>query len=356
MKVDTKVTSLALHKSSETLKSAYALYDAITGAALSAADNDELISLFNRLCYCASKENHFIANDLHSEETGDLFDGFGRFWRCNSKLCSYCLSINAKRNRKRLLSVIFNDEKRNTNRYYFITLTLPNHNLSLTTIRELTHRAWTLFRKRAYFHNQILAGCKSEEFTFNKSRYNYHLHLLVHSKFLSFERIRREWTVCVKIAFDEAFEPFHISTKDGNLIAKIIPISSNEESLKKISKELCKYITKNDSWSKIPVSDLIAIAKVKRFSRMFEIFGNWRKHTILDKTCISDGEDENENKLIRRNEVDWRTYARIYTSEKYADRLNDEFHLAKKERYKFLRIKFPFAEFRTWDNEKISIE
>lgn len=355
--MDAKDTrEIALYKSSTSLKTAYALYDSMAKVFLDKETKDELIAHFNRICLCASVANHFIAKDLHSEETGELYDGYGRFWRCNSKLCEYCLSINAKRNRRKLFSRIINAENKYTYRYYFITFTFPHNHFPLLKSREIINRAWQLLRKRSYFRENILAGVKTEEFTFGKFGYNYHLHTLFHSKFLSFQKIREEWTLCLEIAFNEQKEALTIKTKDRLAMIKIVTISANEKSLKKICFELCKYITKSDSWSKVPPKDLISVALIRRFNRMFELIGNWRNQTILDKTRISDDETiETKSEKVSQKTY-WRDFARNAGADKCHEATLEEFQKTRFARFIALKIKFPFAEFRDLDFRIIEIE
>jgi hypothetical protein len=48
---------------------------------------------------------------------------------------------------------------------------------------------------------------------------------------------------------------------------------SNENSLK----EVCKYLTKSESWENIPASHLLEVANIKRWRRMFELSGCFKK-------------------------------------------------------------------------------
>jgi hypothetical protein len=54
------------------------------------------------------------------------------------------------------------------------------------------------------------------------------------------------------------------------------PPNSNEVSLEHVLSEVSKYMTKAESWLKIPAQDLVEIAEVKRWARCFEILGKWR--------------------------------------------------------------------------------
>jgi hypothetical protein len=51
-------------------------------------------------------------------------------------------------------------------------------------------------------------------------------------------------------------------------------------------KEVCKYITKSDSWEKIPAEHLLEITEIRRWDRMFEISGRFRQ--TLAKLKVQD--------------------------------------------------------------------
>lgn len=243
------------------------------------ADRDELIALRMRISHCNSVGNHYIKLD----ETGKRI---GRFWRCGSKLCADCLSAQCARNRKRLRKAFQAQQLMVGERFNFITLTMPNPKLPLVEARSLIDRAWTLFRKRKLCVDLISGGAKAEEFTLTKKGYHYHLHLIVRSKFLLFNEVRRVWTECVAQAFTEAGKTLEVNTKDQLLLCKVNRIDSREQAIH----ELCKYLTKSDSWLKIPEEDLRSVALMRRWMRMFELFGSFRDKTILDTAQLSDGE------------------------------------------------------------------
>ena len=152
--------------------------------------------------------------------------------------------------------------------------------------------------------------------------------------------------------------------------------------------EVCKYITKNDSWEKIPPTDLIEIASIKRFPRMFELFGCFRDHrkdqtnpsieglvneasvkyaesggeyTILDTKQISDGLNSSpdefsgnsppEIEVKPRRRENWRVFIEKYGIDDYIERLTNEIHRAWEYRKYALKAKYPYASFHTLNNE-----
>ena len=254
---------------------------ALRDAIIKCRDNDEVLrGHLIRIRACALRSNHWVADDLHNEKTGELYAGNGTNWSCNSKLCPSCISKASNRSRKELSLALENQKLLTGESYKFITLTITNPNLSLLETRAIVDRAYTLFRKRKFFIEKIRGGSKSEEFTVTESGYHYHLHLLCVTRFLSFEKLRTEWTECVRIAFAENNIPFEVKNKDNLLSVVVKRVSSSRTSktgLKGAIQEVCKYVTKSDSWEKLPEKDLVEIASIKRFPRMFELFGFFRE-------------------------------------------------------------------------------
>jgi hypothetical protein len=305
--------------------------------------------------------------------------------------------------------------------YQFITLTIPNPGLSLVQTRAVIDRIWTLFRKREYFKQKVRGGSKSEEFTLTENGYHYHYHLLCVTRFLNFSEFRREWTECIQAAFKEfylslflqayitdnfaylkvAFAnpilPYKIKTEDGLAMVKIKRLSASVNGLKGAIQEVCKYVTKSDSWEKLPPEDLIEVASIKRFWRMFEIFGSFRAQrnanvvlespnvfitylltklivevlkyirtgeriTILDTKQISDGECSSEVEDLpekvpkRQREMPWRKYILENGLESYFEKLAEQVEKTRYSRKCFLSLKYKYAIFRTLDGVSFSFE
>jgi hypothetical protein len=347
-----------------------------------------LSGLYHRLKACALRSNHWIGADLHNEQTGDLYEANGNFWNCGSRFCPSCVAKLSRRSRRQLRLALENQKLFCGENYQFITLTMPNPGLSLLRSRGIIDRAWALFRKRDYFKERIRGGSKSEEFTVTPNGYHYHIHLLCVTRFISFERLRREWTECLKISFAECSLPFDVATSDGLAMVNVQRVSGRKN-LQNAVLEVCKYITKSDSWEKIPPTDLIEIASIKRFPRMFELFGCFRDHrkpenapsssasdheklivdetefigntAILDTKQISDGKNScldeysgnspPEEMLKRRRRENWRVYIEKYGLDTYLDRLANELDRAREYRRFVLKWQYPFATFYTLDGE-----
>jgi hypothetical protein len=284
--------------------------------------------------------------------------------------------------------------------YRFITLTVPNPNLPLLKTRAILDRCFTLFRKRDYFIRHIRGASKSEEFTITPNGYHYHFHFLAVTRFISWEAFRREWTDIVERVFEENQIPFSVATADGMLMVRIDKVTGSVNGLKGAVQEVCKYITKSDSWEKIPEEDLIEVAAVERFPRMFELLGSFRTqraanailafhhpivtllliraivlmlrklkeiikrdgaHTILDTKCLSDGKVSDLDRfsgasppgpsLKPARQLNWRRYIEQFGLDNYRLRLVGDIENAREYRKCALRMKYPFASFRTLDGQ-----
>jgi hypothetical protein len=374
--------------------SALALRDALRQGKV---QDEEPWGLCYRIWTCSDRENHWVGDDLHNTETGELFAGNGNLWSCGSKLCPSCVAKASNRSRNELKLSLKNQKLMTGEMYQFITLTIPNPNLSLVQTRTVLDRVWTLFRKRDYFKQKIRGGSKSEEFTLTGNGYHYHYHLLCITRFLNFTEFRREWTSCIEIVFREFNLPCEFKTDDGLAMVKIKRLSSSVNGLKGAIQEVCKYVTKSDGWEKLPPKDLIEIASIKRFWRMFEIFGSFRAQrnanvvldspnvfvtnlliklvvqilkyiktgesfTILDTKQISDGENFVEpnnlpEKVPKRDrEMNWRDYITQNGLESYFEKLVEQVEKTRYARKCFLSLKYRFATFRTLDGVTFSFE
>jgi hypothetical protein len=374
--------------------SALALRDALRQGKV---QDEESWGLCYRIWTCSDRENHWVGDDLHNTETGELYPGNGNLWSCGSKLCPSCVAKASKRSRKELELSLKNQKLLTGEMYQHITLTIPNPSLSLIQTRAVIDRIWTLFRKRDYFKSKVKGGSKSEEFTLTENGYHYHYHLLCVTRFLNYTEFRREWSECIKIAFREFNLLCEIKTEDGLAMVRIDPVSSSVNGLKGAIPEVCKYITKSDSWEKLPQKDLIEVASIKRFWRMFEIFGSFRVQrnanvvlespnvfitylltklivevlkyiqtgepiTILDTKQTSDGEDSSEFADLpekvpkRRREVSWRKYILENGLVTYFDKLAEQVEKTRYARKCFLSLKYKYAMFRTLDGVSFSFE
>lgn len=322
--------------------------DALAAATPSApiADRHILRALATRIRQCNHPANSWIAPQVRASASTESYDAIGRFWRCGSKLCPDCLARQSRHSRKRLREALSAQKPRRGDRYYFSTFTIPNVGLSLLETRSIVNRAWQLFRKRSLCASLIRGGTKTEEFTVTAKGFHYHLHCLWLSKYIMFQEVRRTWTDCVRTAFADHDREFVCNNKDGLLSVVVKLVQPNE----RIIQEVCKYITKADSWTKVPPSDLIEVARVRKWNRMFEVFGSFRLATsataadaepIVHTRFLSDGS-------LRPDASYWRDRVTRVNIDAYESELLDEFHRCVNGRMRQLQLRWPNARVTTY--------
>lgn len=313
----------------------------------------ELFALSLRLRLCNGVKNAWSASEIWSKETGECFNGEGRFWHCSNKLCTYCNKVQQRKNRLRLQQSIDNYRQPIGESYRLITLTIPKLGLPLRTTREIVHRAWTLLRKRDWFRSFVVAGSKAEEFTVDKAnRVHYHLHLLASTRFFRVETLRQVWTICVGIALGEHSPETADAWNHQFCVVNVQRIYN----LSQARFEVTKYITKSQAWQKISDHDLLEIALMRRWSRSFEIFGKWYgankmldDNTYLDKKSLSDGETTKDCDSTTDAKTNWRFDVQTMTEKQIVMhhlRLVSE---AKRFRLEQFRRRWPDVQIFSYD-------
>jgi plasmid rolling circle replication initiator protein Rep len=362
----------------------------VVAALCRSSDNPLMMAQAARIEKCNSNGNLFVGEDLHTLD-GELYDGKGSLWACNSRLCPNCTGKLSKRSR-RIIRYVFENQKLNVGEnWYFVTFTMPNLNLkniSLPVIAEIMQTAWKRFsaletragKSPTWFQKTIRGGFKNAEFTYTANdSYNYHLHSLIVAKSSiqrdGFVKIRQQWTKALEFAFTKFDVPFEVNTGDGLAVVNVQKVSwQNRE---KTINELCKYVTKADSWSKIPIEQLETIVAVPRFWRMFESFGVCRQTArgMMKKTVKTSENADNEfvnqsanvnegayldtKNLINRRilerakqkRVAWRIRAKEIPLWKYKMELNVEIEAVQQYRRWQLHQKYSFATFQTLDGQ-----
>jgi hypothetical protein len=365
-------------------------------AALRSSDNPLMRAQAERIKRCCSDDNLFVGEDFHTFD-GELFEGKGSLWACNSRLCPNCVGKLSKRNRRIIRYVIENQKLLVGENWYAVNFTLPNLNLKdveLPLIGEIMQAAWKRFsaletrkdKKPTWFQKTIRGGFKNCEFTYTKNDvYNYHLHTLLVAKSRigrdNFIEIRRQWTKAITFAFDKFGIELKINSKDGLANVYVEKRKFNARNREKTINELCKYVTKNESWREIPIEQLETIVAVPRFWRMFESFGVCRQtaRKMNEKTVQASENAEFENvngsanlnddayldtkELINRqpNElldkrkrvrrVSWRIRVKQIPLWQYRMELADEIEEVQRFRRIQLQRKYSFATFQTLDGE-----
>jgi hypothetical protein len=365
-------------------------------AALRSSDNPLMRAQAERIKRCCSDDNLFVGEDFHTSD-GELFEGKGSLWACNSRLCPNCVGKLSKRNRRIIRYVIENQKLLVGENWYAVNFTLPNLNLKdveLPLIGEIMQAAWKRFsaletrkdKKPTWFQKMIRGGFKNCEFTYTKNDvYHYHLHTLLVAKSRigrdNFTEIRRHWTKAITFAFAKFGIELKINSKDGLANVYVEKRKFNSRNREKTINELCKYVTKNESWREIPIEQLETIVAVPRFWRMFESFGvcrqtarkmnetavissanadietvnqsaNLNKDAYLDtKELINRQENELLDKRKRVRRVSWRIRVKEIPLWQYRMELADEIEEVQRFRRLQLQRKYSFATFQTLGGE-----
>jgi hypothetical protein len=358
----------------------------------SASDARIVQGLADRIFACSERENFFTAEDLHSSETGELFNGKGSLWTCNSRICPTCIAKLSRRSRAISRYIHDNEKVLVGERWFFLTFTMPDLALMefpLLLCRSVINQAWRKFSRSAWFGRVIRGGMKSEEFTVgNYQQYHYHIHSLAicQNRITSnhFVEIRREWTKALQFSFKKHDVEFKCETRDGLANVRVDKIYSKG----KVISELCKYFTKSDSWAKMPPEQLADIATVARFPRMFEVFGacketariceaNRKGKTFKEETSAnspdvnsereSDGDAyfnkknitvrNSDSKIVHlhsppKKRLSWRIRCRILSRSDWLKSLEEEISDCREYRKQQLKYRYAFATFQTLGGEK----
>jgi hypothetical protein len=285
------------------------------------------------------------------------------------------------------LNVIFDKKKQFKAglRWRSLVLTMPlMKGADVTDSIKRINDAFRRLTNRPFWKALVCGGIKSVEFTVRPDGFHVHIHLLVLSKFMpvNAERenqsrtqsgnLQAEMKHCLKAA--GAFV-------NGLPVVAIYDVKRQGErhhndqsiSLEKALLETCKYLTKSESWDEIPDHQLIKVAEVKRWPRMFEILGRARcasdkeaklevepepremestsderaKHTLVHTPPLSNGQGAKQSNVARGES--WRVLLDCVPFDDWKQLMDGRITRAQKFRVEQLVEKFPVASFRTLD-------
>lgn len=303
---------------------------------LNVTDARELAVHAHRIKTCNSNKNFIVSDELVNIETGEEFAGSIQLWRCGSIFCPNCLARKSHHNRRRTRKILETYKQLTGYRYRFITLTMPTPPCGLRQTRSIINYAWSLLRKKKSWRSVVRSYAKSEEFTVTKRGYHYHIHIFADAKYYDKTMLRRHWTDAVERSCQKHEVDFIVESKDGLCVAHLQLVSDNEKAIK----EVCKYITKSDSWSKLDTKSLIELAFIRRWSRMFELGGDFRQpretvddNAYLDTRPLSDGKNENERRGTATTH--WRDDA-IYDDPAISERFEER--VIKCQRFRLMQL------------------
>ncbi len=280
-----------------------------------AADNKAALGCADRLRLCGSPSNVCVAEDLHNDD-GECFEGVVTLWHCGQVICPSCLSERRRRTRRRVRGGVSRVILRKGFRWRFVTLTAPSlPGVSLIKKNKVINRAWSLFRKLKWWGDKTQACIKGIEFTlgdekklkregrawdFSRDGYHSHIHTMVASSWLSWKELGEAWTACLKKALREYGYSEEIKTSHGRAIVDIRLVvnkkreGSNTISMEGAIEEVCKYLTKSESWLEVPDDQLVEVASIGRWGRMIELLGDCREARAprsLEAAPCEDSED-----------------------------------------------------------------
>jgi hypothetical protein len=345
------------------------------------SENKTALACAERIERCASPQNVFVADDLHNAD-GEAYSANGNLWACSSLLCQNCIGKLARNNRKTIRHVVKNEKLFVGENWYFITPTMPNlllkgHSLEFVTL--VFQKAFEIFthrnndtKKQTQYQKLIRGMFKNAEFTYTKNKvFNFHAHLLAIAKSKiqrdNFSLIRSLWTKALEKAFEFYGLPFELNTSDNFAVVNVQKVNfANRE---KTIAELCKYVTKSDSWANIPLEEIEKIIDRPRRVRMFEALGVCRESAKKMRDDLTKARAEirsnitgetylDTKQLIPRNtrkrRASWRERIKYQTLDEYKKDLDAEVLDAQEwRRWQLLRV-FPCAKFETLDGRRWS--
>jgi hypothetical protein len=346
-------------------------------ARLRQSQNKTALACAMRLERCASPQNVFVADDFHTKD-GEAYSANGNLWSCSSLLCQNCTGKLARNNRKTIRHVVKNEKLYVAENWYFITLTMPNlllKDYSLEFVTVVFQKAFEAFthrnndaRKRTQYQKLIRGLFKNAEFTFTENQtFHFHAHLLAIAKSKiqrdNFSLIRTLWTNALERAFEFYGLPFELNTSDNLAVVNVQKVNfANRE---KTIQELCKYVTKSDSWQNIPLAEIEKIIERPRRVRMFEALGVCRESAkkMRDDLTKARANIEGETYLdtkqvtprkVKQRRASWRVRIKEMSLDEYRKELDTEVLQVQEYRRRQLLRSYPAATFETLDGRRWS--
>jgi hypothetical protein len=269
-------------------------------------------------------------------------------------------------------------------RWRSLVLTMPLMvGADVTDAISRINDAFRRLTNREFWKSRVRGGVKGVEFTVRPDGYHAHIHLLVLSEFLPINakresretsgNLQAEMRHCLRAAGAQV---------DGELVLSVYDVKRQYErktgemvTLEKAVQETTKYLTKSESWDKIADGELVKIAEVERWPRMFELLGKARPvqtnkqqaasievsesatasgATLVHTPTLSNGEmDKHHAPTWRESLAAVTDFASWQEWEREQDRI---IRRAQQFRRTQLALKFPCATFSTLSGEEWSIE
>jgi hypothetical protein len=209
---------------------------------------------------------------------------------------------------------------------------------------------------------------KNAEFTYTENQtFHFHAHLLAIAKSKiqrdNFSLIRTLWTNALEKSFEFYGLPFELNTSDNLAVVNVQKVNfANRE---KTIQELCKYVTKSDSWQNIPLAEIEKIIERPRRVRMFEALGVCRESAKKMRDDLTkaraniEGETYLDTKELtprkpKQRRASWRVRIKEMSLDEYKKELDTEVLQVQSYRRRQLLRSYPAATFETLDGRRWS--
>jgi hypothetical protein len=357
-----------------------------------------------RIGKCAESCNIFVADNLQNKD-GKFFKGRGTRFACNERLCTSCAAKKSKEARikgrravNKLDSIFDKTAKQVLGlRWRSVLLTQPLMKGSdPIAATERIQRAFKILIDRIFWKSRVKGGIKGVEFTVRTTGdvlngFHIHIHLLLLSKFIAvdadtakkFERelkkfnlsdktLQGEWRYCLNKAGASGGSRIHykrlvVSVMDTkNHSERIRGDKTNESAILETAAYMCKF----ESWKAISDKDLLRIAEIERWGRMFETLGAGRESydesketgdvaifvfillSLVPKPNLISGYGDSSNKTLdSAKKQTWRTRFKTMSFDAWKRWQALEIEKQQAFRRRQLALMNPLATFMTLDGE-----
>ncbi len=264
----------------------------------------------------ASSDNLYHSVDQVNYETGECYEGYGTLTLTGaSRLCPSYLAKCSRQQRREKREDLARVKPKQFDLLRFITLTMPNLQTDFKTTFEILFRAFSLLKKREIFTKNVTGAIYGHETTVGAENHHHsHIHILAWSHWINQSELAEIWTQCVEKACAEIGVKCAVNTWHGRMIVGIQLARKKASGRGTIAvddaiQEVCKYLTKNSDFEKLPLDELSKIEKVLKGRQLVGSYGecNARRgtgkvsesaeietesavFTYLDTPQINDGE------------------------------------------------------------------
>lgn len=167
---------------------------------------------------------------------------------CGSRFCPVCSRGRQFRVRQRLEYLVKNFPKENYARLRFLTLTIRSE-ADLSGMLPGLLRSFRRLRQRSFWRKRVMGGAFVIEITYGRLGWHAHIHAILYSKYLAFNRLLKLW--------------MSVSTGRGVYI-KEIPTS-----------HAVGYLTKYLIKPAVPTDFSETLNDILKGYRLFQPIGNW---------------------------------------------------------------------------------